>query len=162
MTEKKKKAEKADDGRVSVALNRKARMRYEILETLEAGLALKGAEVKSVRAGGVSFEGSFARVDGAEAWLHNLHIAPYKQNTVEAIPPLRTRKLLLHRREIERLGGKLQTKGLTIVPLEIFFLRGWAKVLLGLGRGKRGPDRRDDLKKRDLEREMGRGFRARG
>ncbi|MFA6093555.1 MAG: SsrA-binding protein SmpB [Elusimicrobiota bacterium] len=151
---------KAADEKLSVASNRKARMHYEIFETFEAGLSLKGPEVKSLRAGQVSFEGSFARVEDGELRLHNLHIAPYANNTVEDIPSLRTRKLLLHRREIDRLAGKLQTKGLTLVPLSIYFLRGWAKVELGLGKGKRGPDRRDDLRKRDAQREMERSFKG--
>lgn len=155
MPEKKKNAAKA-----VVATNRKARVLYEILEALEAGLSLKGAEVKSLRARRVSFEGSFARIDGGEAYLHNLHISPYLQNTSEEIPPLRTRKLLLKRREINRLAGKLQAKGLTLVPLEVYFLRGWAKVSLGLGRGRRGPDRREEIRKREVQREMGRSFRG--
>ncbi|HAH08441.1 MAG TPA: SsrA-binding protein [Elusimicrobia bacterium] len=154
---KDKKEEKA---KILVASNRKARMRYEILEVLEAGLSLKGPEVKSLREGRVSFEGSFARVDGREAFLHNLHIPPYAQNTLETLDPVRTRRLLLKRREIDKLSSKLRTKGLTLVPLEVYFLRGWAKVSLGLGKGKKGPDRREDLRKRDVEREMGRSFRG--
>jgi SsrA-binding protein len=143
-----------------VASNRKARMRYEILEVVEAGLCLKGPEVKSLRAGRVSFEGSFARIDAGEAVLYNLHIPFYAQNTSEDLDPVRTRKLLLKRREIEKLSGKLGAKGLTLVPLEVYFLGSWAKVSLGLGKGKKGPDRREDLRKRDVEREMGRTFRG--
>lgn len=154
------KDKKDDKERILVASNRKARMRYDILEVLEAGLSLRGPEVKSLRDRKVSFEGSFARVEGREAFLHNLHIPPYAQNTLEPLDPLRTRRLLLKRKEIDKLASKLRTKGLTLVPLEVYFLRGWAKVALGLGKGKKGPDRRDDLRKRDVERELGRSFRG--
>ena len=146
--------------RTVVATNRKARHIYDILEVFEAGLSLKGPEVKSLRAGRVSFEGSFARIDGNEAFLHNLHIPPYAQNTSEELPPLRTRKLLLKRREIDRLAAKMRGKGLTLIPLEVYFLRSWAKVAVGLGRGRRGPDRREVIRKREVERELSRSFQG--
>jgi SsrA-binding protein len=148
------------ESRSVVATNRKARAHYEISEVFEAGLVLKGPEVKSLRAGRASFEGSFARVENGEAFLHNLHISPFPQNTSEEIAPLRTRKLLLRSREISRLYGRLAQKGLTLVPLEIYFQNGWAKVSLGLGKGRRGPDKRDSIRKRDVEREMERSFKG--
>jgi len=155
MPKDKKSAEKT-----VVATNRKARHLYDILEVFEAGLSLKGPEAKSLRAGRASFEGSFARIDGGEAYLHNLHISPYAQNTSEDLPALRTRKLLLKRREIDRLAARLRGKGLTLVPLEVYFLRNWAKVALGLGRGRRGPDRREAIRKREVQRELGRSFQG--
>ena len=136
-----------------VAVNRKARHFYEILETFEAGLALEGAEVKSLRLGRCSFAGAFARVDKGEAWLHHLHIPPYAFSQ-EALDPRRTRKLLLKKREIEKIAAGLQKKGLTLIPLEVYFKRGWAKALMALARGKTGPDRREDVKKRDMLREL--------
>ena len=154
------KPKKEDPERISVGENRKARHHYEILDVVEAGLVLKGPEVKSLRARQIAFEGSFARVDDGEATLHNLHIAPYKHNSLEVLSPTRSRKLLLRRRELKRLGDAQQTKGVTLVPLEIYFLRGWAKVALGVGKGKQAPDKRATLKKKDAEREMGRSFKG--
>jgi SsrA-binding protein len=154
-TEDKKKEE-----RILVATNRKARFHYEILETFEAGLVLKGPEVKSLRAGKAVLDGSFARCEGDEILLYNLHIAPYAHNTLEEIAPDRTRKLLLHAKEIRRLLGRQTLKGLTLVPLELYFRRGWAKVLIALGKGKRGPDKRDTLRKRQESRDMERSFKG--
>ncbi|MEK7743836.1 MAG: SsrA-binding protein SmpB [Elusimicrobiota bacterium] len=152
------KAEKAGAEKTVVATNHK-RGQYEVFEVLEAGLSLKGPEVKSLRAGKAVLEGSFARVEGEEAFLHNMHIAPYAQNTTEEIAPLRTRKLLLRRRELHRLIGR-QTKGLTLIPLELYFKNGWAKISLALAKGKRGPDKRKDLRDKDLSREMQRSFKG--
>ena len=142
-----------------VARNRKARHDYEVLEEHEAGLVLRGAEVKSLREGRASFTDSFARVDSGEAWLHNLHIAPYEMASRDAPDPVRPRKLLLNRREIERLRSKTQESGLTIVPLDIHFRRGRAKVQLGLARGKKRYDRRETLKKKAMQREADRAVR---
>jgi SsrA-binding protein len=146
------------DGKKIVATNRKARHDYEILETMEAGLVLKGPEVKSLRAGKVGFQDAFARVSGAEVWLHNLHISPYEQANRFNEDPLRTRKLLLGRHEIRKLIGKVEEKGLTLVPLELLFRRGYAKVVLGLARGRKAHDKREKLKQqaqeRDARREM--------
>ena len=144
-----------------VATHRKARQYYEILETFEAGLSLLGPEVKSLRAGHASLDGCFGRTQGGELQLFNFYIPPYSFNTsVEPLDPRRSRKLLLHRGEIDRIAGKLQTKGLTLVPLEVYFRAGWAKVSLGLARGKTGPDRREDLKKKDSAREAERSFKG--
>ena len=141
--------------------NRKARYDYHILETYEAGIVLKGPEVKSLRAGKASLQDSFARVEKGEVYLYQLHVSPYTYTHHEDLSPTRTRKLLLHQQEIKRLEGRVQEKGLTLVPLEVFFnKKGIAKVSLALAKGKRGPDRREDLKRRDLEREVRRDFRA--
>ena len=143
----------SDDGRKVVARNRKARHEYDILETFEAGMALKGPEVKSLRVGKASFQDAFARVEGGEVWLHSLHISPYEQANRANVDPLRVRKLLLNRHEIRSLVGKVEEKGLTLVPLEIYFSRGHAKMLLALARGRKLHDKRAELKRRvqDLE-----------
>ena len=141
--------------------NRKARHDYHILETYEAGIALKGPEVKSLRAGKANLQDSFARIEKGELFLYHMHINPYAYTHHEELSPTRTRKLLLHRQEIKRLEGRVQEKGFTLVPLEVFFTKsGIAKVSLGVAKGKLGPDRRDDIKKRDLQREAQRDFRA--
>ena len=144
-----------------VARNRKARHEYEILETFEAGLALKGPEVKSIREGKVSFQDSFARVEGGEVYLHSLHVSPYEQANRYNVDPLRPRKLLMRREEIRRLVGKVEEKGLTLIPLEIYFSRGYAKVQLALARGKKLHDKRETLKRKDQEREARRVLQAR-
>jgi SsrA-binding protein len=142
--------------------NRKARHSYEILDSFEAGIVLLGPEVKSLRAGKASLQDSFARVENGEAFLYHMHITPYSYTHHVDLNPDRTRKLLLHRQQISKLEGRVQEKGYTLVPLEVFFnKKGIAKVNLALARGKRGPDRRDDIKKRDLERETRREFRGR-
>lgn len=143
----------AAEGVKVVARNRKARHEYEILEEIEAGLVLRGAEVKSLRNGKASFTDSYATVDRGEVWLHNLHITPYEPAQVDRPDPKRSRKLLLHRREIERLAAKTSRTGLTLVPLDLHFRRGYAKVTLALARGKRMRDRREDLKRRAMRRE---------
>lgn len=150
-----------DGGRKVVARNRKARHEYEILETFEAGMVLKGPEVKSLREGKASFQDAFARVDGGEVWLHSLHISPYEQANRYNVDPLRVRKLLLNRHEIRRLVGKVEEKGLTLIPLEIYFKRGNAKVELGLARGKKLHDKREALKSKQLEREARRAMSGR-
>jgi len=135
--------------------NRRARHQYEILETYEAGLALKGTEVKSVRQGKVDFTGSYARFDGGELWLEDLYIAPYEKGSYSNHDPRRRRKLLLHKHELAKLRGKVEQKGMTLVPLKIYFNdRGYAKVLLGLARGKKDYQKKEDDKKRAMEREM--------
>lgn len=149
------------DGRKVVATNRKARHDYEILETMEAGIVLKGPEVKSLRAGKVGFQDAFARVSGAEVWLHSLHISPYEQANRFNEDPLRTRKLLLGRNEIRRLVGKVEEKGLTLVPLDLHFRRGFAKVTLGLARGRKQHDKREKLRRQELEREARRAMEER-
>ncbi|MEQ8329406.1 MAG: SsrA-binding protein SmpB [Longimicrobiales bacterium] len=151
----------SDDGRKVVARNRKARHEFEILETFEAGMALRGPEVKSMRDGQVSFQDAFARVRGGEVWLHSLHVSPYEQANRENVDPTRTRKLLMKRHEIRGLVGRVEEKGLTLVPLEIYFRRGYAKVLLGLARGKKLHDKRDTLKKKAQERDARRALSER-
>ncbi len=135
--------------------NRKARHNYEILETYEAGIALRGTEVKSVRQGKVDFTGSYARFEDGELWLEDLYIAPYEKGSYTNHDPRRRRKLLLHKHELNKLRGRVEQRGLTLVPLKIYFNdRGYAKVLLALARGKRDYQKKEDDKKRTLEREM--------
>lgn len=148
----------SEEGRKIVATNRKARHEYEILDSWEAGLVLKGPEVKSLRAGKVSFQDAFARVDGDEIWLHSLHISPYEQANRNNQDPLRTRKLLLNRAEIRKLVGKVEAKGFTLVPLDIYFRRGVAKLTLALARGRQMHDKREKLKRQTQEREAQRAM----
>lgn len=154
------KKTKPEEKKQVVATNRKARMLYEILDTYEAGIALLGPEVKSLREGRAVLDGCYGREDRRELYLLNFHIPPYKYTSSGAPEPRRTRKLLLKRREIEKILGQLQTKGLTLVPLELYFKDGWAKVSLGLAKGKKGPDRRDDLKKRAAQRDAEKSFKG--
>lgn len=149
-----------EGGRHVVARNRKARHDFEVLDTYEAGIVLKGPEVKSIREGKVSFQDSFARVDGGEVWLHSFHISPYEQANRYNVDPLRTRKLLLHKQEIRKLVGKVEEKGLTLVPLELLFRRGNAKILLGLARGRKAHDKRDKIREQDLDREARRAVKG--
>ena len=145
-----------------VVTNPKARHDYFIEETVEAGLVLQGTEVKSLRDRKVNLRDSFARIDKGEVFLHHCHISPYSHGNIANHEPLRTRKLLLHEHEIQRLMGKTHLKGKTLVPLKIYFKHGVAKVELGLGRGKRPPDKREVLKKKIAEREMRRTLKDRG
>jgi len=130
-----------------VANNRKARHLYHILETVEAGLVLTGTEVKSLRNGRANMGDAYAVVENGEVWLRNLHISPYEQGNQFNHEPLRKRKLLLHRGDIRRLIGKTQEKGLTMVPLRLYFRKGWAKVELALVKGKKTHDKREDIAK---------------
>lgn len=143
----------ANDARKIVAKNRKARHEYEILETFDAGLVLTGTEIKSVRAGKVSMTDSFARPDGREMFLLNMHIAPYEQGNRFNVESRRTRKLLLHKAEIARITSRINERGLTVVPLSIYLQRGYAKIELGIGRGKKIYDKREDIANRDRSRE---------
>ena len=151
-----------EKGRKVVASNRKARHDYAILDSYEAGLALTGTEVKSLRAGRASLVDAFAQVSGGEVYLHGMHIPEYAQGTWTNHEPRRVRKLLLRRVEIDRLVGKLRESGLTLVPLSVYFADGWAKVELGLARGKKSYDKRQDLARRDAEREISRVVGRRG
>lgn len=144
-----------------VAENRKARHDYYIQETYEVGMVLTGTEVKSLRAGKANLKDSYARVDNAELMLHNLHISPYEQGNRFNHEPLRTRKLLMHRYEINKLIGKTKEKGLTLVPLKIYFSKGKAKMELGLAAGKHTYDKRDALAERDAKRDLERTMRER-
>jgi SsrA-binding protein len=142
--------------RQTIARNPRATYDYHILDTWEAGLVLTGTEVKSLRHGKASIKEAFGRVGRGEVWLEGMNITPYEQGNRWNHDPVRSRKLLLHRKEIERLIGAIEQKGLTLVPLELYFARGRAKVKLALARGKKVHDRREDVKRRDAEREMAR------
>jgi SsrA-binding protein len=150
-----------EQGRKVIARNRRARFDYRIEDTYEAGLVLTGTEVKSLRAGRASLTDGFAQISDGEVWLHNVHIPQYTQGTWTNHEPRRTRKLLLHRKEIEKLSSRTAEQGLTLVPLSLYFKDGKAKVELGLGRGKRTYDKRHDLASRDAAREMDRAVRRR-
>lgn len=145
-------------GDTTIAQNRKARYEYFIDETFEAGLVLTGTEIKSVRANKVNLAGSYARVERGEAWLIGAHIAPYEQASRDNHDPKRTRKLLLHRKEIDEIIGRAKQKGQTIVPLRLYLSRGRAKLELGLARGKQLHDKRRDIADRDAKREVAREF----
>ncbi len=147
-----------EQGRKIVAQNRKARHDYAIEDTYEAGLVLQGTEVKSLRQGRASLVDGFVDIDRGEAWLHNVHIPEYAQGTWTNHEPRRTRKLLLHRDEIERLIGKTREGGLTLVPLSLYFNDGKVKLELALARGKRAYDKRSDLAKRDADREIQKAY----
>jgi SsrA-binding protein len=144
-----------------IASNRRAHHDFEILETYEAGLVLRGTEVKALRDGRADLKESYARVEGDEAWLLGCHISPYAQGNRANHDPLRPRKLLLHRAEINRLLGKIMERGLTLVPLRLYFKQGRAKVALGLARGRKLLDKRHVIREREERREMGRALRAR-
>ncbi|HYV98242.1 MAG TPA: SsrA-binding protein SmpB [Gemmatimonadaceae bacterium] len=154
-------ASEEKDGVEPIARNKRARHDYEILETWEAGLVLQGTEVKSLRDGQASLNDAFGIVREGELFLVNLHIAPYSHGGNYNHEPTRTRKLLMHRREIRRLIGSVERKGLTLVPLDLYFREGKAKVRIALGRGKQAHDKRADIKQRDADREVAREFRAR-
>lgn len=141
-------------GTQSIAKNRKAYFDYEIEEELEAGIMLKGTEVKSLRAGKVQLNDAYARIDGGEVFLAQLHIAEYDFGNLNNHEPLRVRKLLLNRNEIDRLARKVSEKGLTLIPLELYFKNGKAKVKLGLCRGKKSHDKRRSIKDRDMRRDL--------
>jgi SsrA-binding protein len=148
-------------GQRTVATNRRALRDYEILERLEAGIALTGSEVKSLRGGKGSLTESFARVRDGEVWLENMHIPPYEQGERRRYDPLRARKLLLHRGEIARLIGKSAERGLSLVPMRVYFAHGLAKVELGLGRGKREYEKRQSVAEREAQREIERAMSRR-
>jgi SsrA-binding protein len=139
-----------------VSTNKKARFNYEIIEKIEAGISLKGTEVKSVRNKNVSIGESYAQIKNNEVFLHNLHISPYEQGNRENHDPIRVRKLLLHKQEIKKLVSKIQLKGLSLVPLSIYLKKGKIKIELAVGRGKRLVDKRESLKKRAVDREIAR------
>jgi SsrA-binding protein len=144
-----------------VAVNRQARHRYNLLDKWEAGLVLTGTEVKSLRGGNVQLKDGYASVRDGEVWLHNVHIPPYAPATRENHEPEHSRKLLLHRREIERLIGKTKERGLTLVPTRLYFKGPHAKVEIALARGKDVGDKRQALKEREMRREMERAIRLR-
>jgi SsrA-binding protein len=153
-----------EQGRKVVASNRKAHHDYSILDTYEAGMALTGTEVKSLRAGRASLADAFGQESGGEIFLHALHIPEYTQGTWTNHEPRRIRKLLLHRDEIRKIMGKLRDDGITLVPLSVYFNNGYAKVEIALARGKKTHDKRQDMATRDAQREINRavGRRAKG
>jgi SsrA-binding protein len=146
---------------VSIARNKRGPHDYEILETWETGIVLTGTEVKSLRAGKATINDAFGIVRDGEVFVINLHIAPYEQGSYNNHVPTRTRKLLMHRREIRRLIGAVERQGLTLVPLELYFRGGKAKIKLALGKGKKLHDKRQDLKKKDAERDIARAMSPR-
>ncbi|HEX8850154.1 MAG TPA: SsrA-binding protein SmpB [Gemmatimonadaceae bacterium] len=144
-----------------IARNKRARHDYQILETWEAGIVLTGTEVKSLRSGKATLTDAYGIVKDGEVWLLNLHISPYEQGNQFNHEPERTRKLLLHRREIKRLIGAVERQGLTLIPLDLYFKHGIAKVTMALGKGKQLHDKRESARERDAEREIAREFRRR-
>jgi len=151
-----------DKERTVIARNRRARHDYHIEDVVEAGLVLTGTEVKSLRAGRASLTDGFAQVSDGEMWLHGVHIPEYAQGTWTNHEPRRPRKLLLHRKEIDKLASEIAERGFTVVPLSLYFSGGRAKVELALARGKRTYDKRQDLAQRDAAREVQRAHRRRG
>jgi SsrA-binding protein len=152
----------AGGGEMLISSNRQARFEYSILDSLEAGIALTGTEIKSVRAGKVNLRDAYARIDDGEVWLVGMHISPYEQaGTYFQHDPVRRRKLLLHKRQIARLQADVGQKGLTLVPLRLYLKGGRAKIELGLAKGKKLYDKRDSMAERDSRRDVERALRAR-
>ena len=147
-------AREQESGKKTIARNKKALHEYHVIEQLEAGMVLTGPEVKSIRAGKASLAESFARVDGGEVWLYDMHVSPYDPASLWNTDPVRPRKLLLKTREIRRLIGATKEKGLTLVPLDLYISRGYVKVSLALVRGKKLYDKREDIKRKDAKREI--------
>ncbi len=145
----------------AIATNRRARHDYFIEETYEAGIVLQGTEIKSIRAGRVNLKDSFARIHNGEAFVHNMHISPYEQGNRFNHDPTRTRKLLLHKNEINKLIGYTQQKGYALVPLKLYIKNGFAKLLIGVGKGKKQHDKREDLKQKAAKREVERAMKER-
>ncbi len=154
-------AEKPNAGEILICENRRARFDYQIDDTLEAGMMLTGSEVKALRAGEASLSDSYAQPEKNELFLCNAHIGAYKPASVFSHTPIRKRKLLMHRVEIDRWATKVKERGYSIIPLVMYFKNGKAKIRLGLGKGKTGLDRRDTIKDREAKREMDRGMRRR-
>jgi SsrA-binding protein len=144
-----------------LAQNKKAYHDFFIEQTFEAGIVLKGTEIKAIRAARVNLKDAFAKIENGEVYLHNMHVSPYEQGNQFNHDPLRTRKLLLHKKEISKLIGETKVTGYTIVPLKMYLKNGFAKVLIGLGKGKKQYDKRDDLKKKEAKRDIERAFRER-
>jgi len=143
-----------------LAQNKKANHDYFIEETYEAGMVLQGTEIKAIRAGKVQLKDSYVQVRNGEAWIYNMHISPYEQGNRFNHDPLRVRKLLLHKKQIGELVGAVKRDGYTIVPLKMYIKDGYAKLLIGLGKGKKDYDKRNDMKKEEAKREMERVFKA--
>ena len=156
---KNKKNDEKDKNFAQIATNRKARHDYLIEDTIEAGIALEGPEVKSLRLKHCVITSAFARVENDGVYLYGMQISPYEFNTLTKLDPVRTRKLLLKKSEIRRLARAVEIKGMSLVALEVYFRRGWAKVLLGLGKGKKAADKKETIKERDLSRQAQREAR---
>ncbi len=144
-----------------IAQNRKARHDFTIIDTIEAGIVLKGTEIKAIRASRINLKDGFARVRNGEVYLSNVHISPYEQGNLFNHDPLRTRKLLMHRKQIDRLIGETKNTGVTLVPLKVYIKNGFAKVLIGIAKGKKQYDKREDLKRKDMKREIDRTLKNR-
>jgi len=142
-----------------IATNRRARFDYAILESFEAGIVLKGTEVKSLRARQVSLQDSFARPEGSELFLYHMHIAPYAFGNIANVDSLRPRKLLLHKSQIKRLVAEVTTKRVALIPLKVYFTKGIAKVEIALAKGKKAHDKRDAIQRREMDRELRRAIR---
>lgn len=149
----------AHDNERSISQNRRARFEYEVLDTLECGIVLFGSEVKSLRGGKMSLEEAFGRVKDEELWLMNCEIPEYKEASLLNHQPKRPRKLLLHRREVHKFAARASEQGLTLIPLKFYFSKGRVKVLMGLCKGKKKHDKRETIKKRDSQRDIGRAMR---
>lgn len=144
-----------------LAQNRKASYDYEILDTIEAGIVLKGTEIKSIRAGRINLKDGFAGIKHGEIYLYNVHISPFKEGNRFNHDPLRTRKLLLHKHQIDQLIGEVQEAGKTLVPLKVYIKNGVAKVLLGIAKGKKQYDKRESIKRREQDRDISRAMKER-
>lgn len=147
------------EGKV-IAQNRKASHDYAILDTMEAGIVLQGTEIKAIRNGRINLKDGFARVRNGEVFLYNVHISPYEQGNIFNHDPLRTRKLLLHKKQIAKLIGETKNAGVTLVPLKVYIKNGFAKVLIGVAKGKKQYDKREDLKRKDIDRQLRQTLKA--
>jgi len=143
-----------------VAQNKKARHDYTIMDTIEAGIVLKGTEIKSIRAGRINLKDGFARIKDGEIYLWNVHISPFEQGNIYNHDPLRTRKLLMHKKQINKLIGEVKTAGVTLVPLKVYLKDGYAKCLIGVAKGKKQYDKRESLKQKDQKREIARALKS--
>lgn len=142
-----------------IAQNKKARHDYTIVETIEAGIVLQGTEIKSIRNSRINLKDGFVRIRNGEAFLVNVHISPYEQGNIFNHDPLRTRKLLLHKKQIDKLYGEMKQQGMSIVPLKVYLKDGYAKVLIGLAKGKKQYDKRESLKRKDQDRQIARAMK---
>ncbi|MGC6768885.1 SsrA-binding protein SmpB [Enterococcus sp. LJL128] len=139
-----------------IAQNKKARHDYTIIDTIEAGIVLQGTEIKAIRNARINLKDGFARIRNGEIFLYNVHISPYEQGNIFNHDPLRTRKLLMHKRQIKKLVGETKNTGVTLVPLKVYIKDGFAKVLIGLAKGKKQYDKREDLKRKEVDRQINR------
>ncbi|MDO5457373.1 MAG: SsrA-binding protein SmpB [Atopococcus tabaci] len=151
---------KKKDNRNVKATNRKARHEYDIIDTVEAGMVLKGTEIKSIRDSRINIQDGFASVENGEMYLFNVHISPYEAGNRYNVDPIRKRKLLLHQNQINKLNREIQQAGMTLVPLRVYIKNGFAKILIGLAKGKKQHDKREDLKRREQERDIDRAMKS--